>query len=252
MEKTVNPKLEPKVTIIFPTKNEATTIERNITVAKSTSYKPSVIVVDGHSTDDTRKIAKKYGATVVIEDKRIYPGKGYAMKMGIRNALRDGSDIIVFMDADIQNLTPDWIDKVIELVVTGKCDMARGTYLVAPLDASVTKLVAKPLLRVFFPEISYLEQPLTGEVAAKAEVWKALITEKPPDGWGIDVWLLIEAVMHGYRISETFLGEKVQVPFSTYESNLAKLSKMSEQVALAIFQEAIKYGRTDNVREASP
>jgi hypothetical protein len=40
--------------------------------------------------------------------------------------------------------------------------------------------------------------------------------------------------------------------FSSYEENVAKLSKMGEQVALAIIREAIKHDRIDNVKETSP
>ncbi len=246
------PEHNPKVAIIFPTKNEAITIEHSITVAKQNKYKPSIIVVDGHSTDNTRKIASKMGAEVIQEDRRIYPGKGAAMKLGIQKALKDKADIALFMDADIKNLTTEWFDKLIDMIVTGKCDMARGMYLRAPRDASVTKLVAKPLLWVFFPEISHFEQPLSGEVAAKAEVWKTILDNKPPDGWGIDVWVLIETAMHGYRISETFMGIKDHASFATYEDNVAKLSKMGEQVALAIIRQAIKYRRIDNVTETNP
>ena len=246
------PEPKPKVAVIFPTKNEAATVEHTITVAKQNKYKPSVIVVDGHSTDGTRKIARKRGAVVIMEKKRIYPGKGAAMKLGVRKALSKKPDIIVFMDADIRNLTAEWIDKLVDLILTGRCDMARGMYLRAPRDASVTKLVAKPLLGVFFPELSHFEQPLSGEVAATTDVWKTIMNDDPPDGWGIDVWMLIEAAVHGYRISETFLGTKDHMSFTTYEDNVAKLSKMGEQVALAIIREALKYRRIDNVTATNP
>jgi glycosyltransferase involved in cell wall biosynthesis len=247
-----NSESKPKVTVIFPTKNESATIAQSIAIAKQGKYKPSVIVVDGHSTDGTCEIATKNGAEVVVEERRIYPGKGAAMKLGIIKALSDKADIITFMDADIQNLTSDWIDKLVDLIVAGRCDMSRGMYLREPRDASVTKLVAKPLIWVFFPEISHFEQPLSGEIAAKAEVWRTIIEGNPPDGWGVDVWILIEAAIHGYRISETFLGTKTHRSFTTYADNVAKLSKMGEQVALAIIQEAIKHGRIDNVAETNP
>jgi hypothetical protein len=43
---------------------------------------------------------------------------------------------------------------------------------------------------------------------ARIEVWKRLLGQDPPDGWGIDVWFLIEAAMAGYQIKEIFLGTK--------------------------------------------
>lgn len=54
-------------------------------------------MAEGHSTDDTEKIARKLGAQVVTPPKRVYPGKGLAMSAGMREALRRGAEIIVFL-----------------------------------------------------------------------------------------------------------------------------------------------------------
>jgi glycosyltransferase involved in cell wall biosynthesis len=245
-------KKSPKVMVIFPAKNEAATIKSCIEAVKQSKYEPHIIVADGHSTDNTRDIASENGAEVVISNKRIHPGKGAAMKTGLRAALAKNPSVIVFLDADIKNLTAEWLDKLVGSIIEERYDMARGMYLRHPRDAGVTKLVAKPLLRVFFPEVAHFDQPLSGEVAAKAEVWKELLEDAPPDGWGVDVWFLIEAAMHGYRIREVFLGTKDHASLADYMDDLAKLSKMGEQVALAIIREAIKYERIDNVKETSP
>jgi glucosyl-3-phosphoglycerate synthase len=252
MVNTSMPEKPLKVLVILPTKNEAATIKSCIEAVRQSKYMPEVIVADGHSTDDTLEIASENGAKIVISEKRIHPGKGAAMKTGLQAALARNPGVILFLDSDIKNLTFEWVDRLVNSVVEERYDMARGMYLRAPRDAAVTKLVAKPLLHVFFPEISHFDQPLSGEVAAKAEVWKELLAHNPPDGWGVDVWFLIEAAMHGYKIKEVFLGTKDHMSFSSYEENVAKLSKMGEQVALAIISEAIKHERIDNVKETSP
>jgi glycosyltransferase involved in cell wall biosynthesis len=239
-----------KVTVIFPTKNEETTIGGSIKAAQGSKHHPQIIVVDGFSVDNTRKIAEELGADVVLPEKRVYPGKGVAMTTALRRAFQDSPDIILFLDADIRNLTSEWVDNLIKPILEGGYDMARGSYLRAPRDAPVTKLVARPLLEIFFPEISYLDQPLSGEVSAKAGVWDALLKRGSPDGWGIDIWLLIEASILGYNIREVFLGFKEHKSFSHYSEDVVKLSKMSEQVALTIIKEAVKYNRIDNVRDA--
>jgi len=53
-----------------------------------------VIVVDFQSTDDTPKIARKYGAKIIEVDKA---GVGYATYVGVAEA---SGDIIVRTDAD--------------------------------------------------------------------------------------------------------------------------------------------------------
>jgi hypothetical protein len=67
---------------------------------------------------------------------------------------------------------------------------------------------------------------------ARRQVWENLLKKDDgsgctPDGWGIDVWLLIEAAISGYHIKEVFM-----------VSN-------SEQVEFTIIREAIKYGRLE-------
>jgi hypothetical protein len=123
--------------------------------------------------------------------------------------------------------------------------MVRGYYQRHGRDAPVTKLIDKPMIGVFFPELYHFEQPLSGEVCARIEVWKRLLDQDPPDGWGIDVWFLIEAAMAGYQIKEIFLGTKQHTSFEDYREDVGKLSKMAEQVEFTVLKEAFRYGRID-------
>jgi glucosyl-3-phosphoglycerate synthase len=241
------PSTPPKVVVVFPAKNEERTIGACIDAVKKSRYNPSIMVVDGHSTDGTRDKAKEAGADVVIPKERKHPGKGLAMKIGIEKALEKNADVILFLDADIENLSPEWVDKLVDSLVIEGYEMARGTYLRAPQDAPVTKLVARELLRMFFPEITHIMQPLSGEVAARAEVWKYLLQQDLPDGWGIDVAILIETVMGNFIVKETFLGTKVHRSFRKYREDVSKLAPMSRQVSAAILQKAKKYGRIDQI-----
>ena len=238
---------ETKVIAILPSKNEDKTIGQCIETVKKSKYHPTVIVADGHSTDKTRDIAEEAGVKVVISPRRIHPGKGLAMKTGLQVALKEKPDIVLFMDADLENLTSEWVDKLVDGIIVDGFDMTRGSYYRAPRDAAVTKLVAKRLLWVFFPEISHFDQPLTGEVAAKTQVWQEMLNGKLPDGWGIDVTMLIETEMMGYRIKEVYLGYKQHRSYRRYSEDPGKLGRMAEQVAIAILKLAKKHGRIDNI-----
>ena len=238
-----------KVVLVFPTRNEETTIKACIEKVMKSKYKPIIIVSDGHSSDKTIEIAKKCNTTVVMPQERLHPGKGAAMIAGIKAALQKNPDVIIFLDADIMNLTSEWIDLLVDSIMVEGYDMSRGWYLRAPSDASVTKLVAKPMLWTFFPEIWHYEQPLSGEIAAKKDVWKKLLQMNPPDGWGIDVWLLIETAMAGFKIREVFLGTKTHRSYISYSTDVSKLAKMGQQVGMAIIQEALKYQRIDNAMQ---
>ena len=48
------------------------------------------------------------------QDDRMFPAKGIAMKKGLNEAISINADIILFLDADIKNLTPEWIDKLVD------------------------------------------------------------------------------------------------------------------------------------------
>ena len=82
----------PKVLLIFPAKNEEETIEHVITTAKQSRYSPEIIVVDAFSSDRTVELARKAGGIVIQQDAKTFPGKGIAMKTGIREAIKSKAD----------------------------------------------------------------------------------------------------------------------------------------------------------------
>ena len=111
-------------------------------------------MVDAYSTDKTSELAMKAGARVIQQPTQIFPGKGLAMRAGLKEAIgraEDATDIILFLDADIRNLTPEWVDKLVKSLIDDNCDMSRGFYTRYARDAAVTKLIARPMLYTFFP-----------------------------------------------------------------------------------------------------
>lgn len=260
-----------ELAIIFCTKNSEGTIENSITKVKQSRYNPDIIVVDGFSTDNTVKIAKKIEGTTIIEQPiKKFPGKGIAMRAGLEEVLKNQKysnqsnntnnnntnkkyKAALFLDADIRNLTDEWVNSLADPVMQGGYDMTRGFYDRYPRDAVVTKLIAQPMLGAFFPEVSDFEQPLSGEVCANMRVWERLLKgkyeNKPPDGWGIDVWFLIEAAMNSYMIKEIYMGRKDHASFEEYKDDVVKLKKMAEQVAFTIIDQAIRYNRLEEYKK---
>ncbi|MFH1662931.1 MAG: glycosyltransferase [Chloroflexota bacterium] len=129
-----------KLFVIFPARNEGETIAQCIEIAHKSKYKPEILVVDGHSGDNTKAEARDAGAIVISQSKGVYPAKGIAMKDGAREALKRGADCILFLDADIINLTSEWIDLLAEPIIEKACDMSRGYYRRAEYDGAVTLL----------------------------------------------------------------------------------------------------------------
>ena len=72
------------------------------------------------------------------------------------------------------------------LKLTAPNKTSRGFYTRHARDSAVTKLIARPMLHIFFPELSHFEQPLSGEVCARAQVWKEILSkESIPEGLGL-------------------------------------------------------------------
>ncbi|MDH5816674.1 MAG: glycosyltransferase [Candidatus Nezhaarchaeota archaeon] len=220
------------VSVIFPVKNREEYVKRAVKTAFKAKHVMEVIVVDGGSSDRTVEVSRKEGAKVIVQSNLVYPGKGIAMRDGAY--LAEG-DILVFLDIDIKNLTPDFIESLAEPLINGWAEFVKGCFDRAA--GRVTELVAKPLLRMFYPELAKFKQPLSGEIAGLRKLFYKVEFER---GWGVDVGLLIDFYKLGAKIVEKDLGYK------DHEMKpLHALTDMAYEVAEAILKRAIRDRKID-------
>ena len=220
------------VSVVFPSKNRERYVRKAICTAFKARHVREVIIVDGGSTDNTVEVALKENAKVIIQSNLVYPGKGVAMRDG---AYLSSGDIIVFADIDIANLTPQFIEKLYMPIMMGEAEFVKGCF--GRAAGRVTELVAKPLLRMFYPELARFKQPLSGEIAGLKKVFYQVEFE---NGWGVDIGLLIDLYKMGVRIVEVDLG------FKEHEMKpLHALTDMAYQVAEAILKRAIRDRKID-------
>ena len=85
-----------RVCVVIPAWNEEEPIAATIKDFKTPEV-DDVIVIDNNSTDNTAKIAKTAGATVIPEP---IQGYGAAIRRGLREALDRGYDLIIITEAD--------------------------------------------------------------------------------------------------------------------------------------------------------
>lgn len=112
----VSAKIFPKISIIMPTLNSQRTLDASLSSIKMQDYPGDyeIIIADGGSTDQTVKIAKKYGA-------KVYKNKlqtGEAGKaVGVRYA---NSELIALIDSD--NVLPDekWLRAMVQPLIADK------------------------------------------------------------------------------------------------------------------------------------
>lgn len=109
-----------RVNVIIPTLNE----ERNIYDIMSRLKKvgcEDVLIVDGHSKDDTVEFPRKLGAKVILQNGR---GKGAALREAFEDVCLDG-DVIVIMDAD-GSMAPEEIP-LYTFAVRAGVDVVKGS-----------------------------------------------------------------------------------------------------------------------------
>ena len=160
-----------------------------------------LVLIDSDSTDRTREIAADLGVPVVRHS-RILPemgthvGKGEALWKSLH--VLDG-DIVAWIDTDIRNIQPRFVHGLLgPLLREPRIQYVKGFYrrpirqgltLFAEGGGRVTELMARPLINLFFPELSGFIQPLSGEYAGR----RAILESVPFfTGYGVEIGLLID------------------------------------------------------------
>jgi glucosyl-3-phosphoglycerate synthase len=220
------------LTVIIPALNEEKTIAAVVKFCLRHPLVNEVIVVDDTSEDNTAETASAAGAIVVTSKVR---GKGISMKDGI---LKATNEIILFLDADIDPYPEETISLLSEPLLLNEADFVKGSF--ARNAGRVTELVAKPLLKIFFPGIAHFAQPLSGMIAGKKSYFTRINFF---NDYGVDIGILLDMYLMQARIKEVNIG---------YIENKSKpwqaLGKMSSEVSKAIIQKAQSFN-PDEVNE---
>ncbi|NPA26279.1 MAG: glucosyl-3-phosphoglycerate synthase [Chloroflexi bacterium] len=201
-----------------------------------------MVLIDSGSVDYTREIAADLGIPVYIHQQILpkygaYHGKGEALWKSLY-VLK--GDIVAWIDTDIRNIHPRFVYGLLgPLLRNPRIQYVKGFYrrplkqgerVIAGGGGRVTELTARPLLNLFFPELSGLIQPLSGEYAGRRQA-----LERLPffTGYGVEMGLLIDFLEHfGLgAIAQVDLLERIH-----RNQSLQNLSKM----AFAIIQVVIR------------
>lgn len=181
------------VCILIPTLNEAPTIGALIRDFQRSGFS-RILVIDGQSTDDTRRIASESGARVMVQTSR---GKGNAL---IEAFSAIEQPFILMMDGDGTYLVED-AEKMLEPLDTGY-DHVIGNRLTEQNRKAFSRLNFfgnNVLNRLFkLAHSAYLFDILSGYRAFTLEAIKKMHLKEA--GFGIETEISAEAVRSGQKI----------------------------------------------------
>jgi len=235
------------ISLGLPALNEAETVGNIIQIIKKSLFDEvplldEIVLIDSGSVDDTVKIAEGLGIPVVLHQEVLpgegaYRGKGEALWKSL-HVLK--GDLIAWVDTDIRNFYPGFVYGLLgPLLREPEIQYVKGFYrrpikmegkLVSEGGGRVTELTIRPLLNLFYPELSGMIQPLAGEYAGRRSV-----LEQVPffTGYGVETGLLIDLFNEfGLKaIAQVDLEERVH-----RNQPLVSLSQMSFAIIQVVMQ----------------
>ena len=194
------------ISLCLPTLNEEKTIGKEVVIFKSElmlryPLLDEIAVIDSGSTDSTLEVARAFGADTYLSAE-ILPrmgakrGKGENLWKAIYQLK---GDIIVYVDADIKNIHPRFVYGLVGPLIYRRQIRYVKAFYDRPLAFSegvrlsgggrVTEILVRPLFSLFFPELTAIIQPLSGEYAVRRDVLERIPF---PIGYGVETAHLMD------------------------------------------------------------
>jgi glycosyltransferase involved in cell wall biosynthesis len=187
----------PRVSVVIPARNEATNLPSVLAGLPTDIFE--VILVDGHSVDDTVGVARRCRPDIRVVRQGGH-GKGNALACGFAAAR---GDVIVTLDGD-GSTRPEEIPRFVEALRNG-ADFAKGTrFALGGGSADITALrkagnlglvfLVNVLFRTRYTDLCYGFNAFWTRCLAKLEV--------DSDGFEVESLLNVKAARSGLRVAE--------------------------------------------------
>lgn len=175
-----------------------------------------IAIVDGGSSDDTVPIASTCvlppAIRRIITTYQGIQGKGSAVRTIFEIARTVGAKVCVVLEADLESLTPEWIQKLAQPILDREYDYAIPAYARPLVEGAVNDILAYPLTRLLYNVD--VRQPMAGDFAISNELAGKL---RDRDVWetdvarhGIDIWITTIAINENIRMCQVPLSPKIE------------------------------------------
>lgn len=198
-----------KISIVVPAKNEQDTLSLVLSdiikvIKNITNLDFEIIVVDDHSIDNTFKIAESFGAKIIKNERT--SGKGYALITGFENAT---GDAIIMLDADYSH-GPEDIPVFISLLQRGFGLVVGSRITGGSEEYTLVRGFGNIVLTISFWFMTgiFITDALNGFKAFRRELF--LKNKYYSKDFEIEIELLINALLEGYKIGEFPCHERVR------------------------------------------
>ncbi len=231
------------IVVGVPSYNNAATIRYVIEMAAQgmlryfSHMRPLVFNSDGGSTDGTRDTMLRAdlpnGVACLSTLYQGTPGKGSALRAVFEAAQRLGAQLCIVLDSDLRSITPEWIERLGQPIVSGQYDYVTPYYVRDKHDGTITNNIVYPMTRMLYGVD--VRQPIGGDFAVAArlidvylqqEVWQSDVAR-----YGIDIWMTTTAINADAHICQAYLGAKIH----DAKDPAAALGPMFRQVVGTMF-----------------